>query len=79
MLRLSGNVPREVWNRLGTRVLPKLSSGDELTIGIDFSVSFSSQMARYIQTDLRQILGDLQLADRVQIEVSEGGSSENDR
>ena len=79
MLRLSGTVPREVWNRLGTRILPKLSSGDELTIGIDFSVRFNSRIARYIQDDLRQILDDLQLADRVQIEVSEGGGAGNDR
>ena len=78
-LRLSGTVPREVWNRLGTRVLPKLSPGDDLTIGIDFSVSFRSAMARHIKTDLGQILDDLQLADRVQIEVSEGGGAGNDR
>ena len=38
-LKLSGTVPPEVWNRLGTRILPKLRSGDGLSVGIEFSVS----------------------------------------
>ena len=38
-LRLSGEVPPEIWNRLGMKVVPKLRSGDDLSIGIEFSVS----------------------------------------
>ncbi len=44
-LRLIGSVPPEVWNRLGTKVLPKLRSGDDLSVGIEFSVSVSSAFA----------------------------------
>ena len=77
-IRLSGTVPRGVWNRLGIRILPKLFSGDQLTIGIDVSVNFDSRTARHIRTDLSQILDDLQLADRVRIEVSRGADSGND-
>lgn len=36
-LRLVGTVPREVWNRLGTKLLPKLQAGSNLQIGVDFS------------------------------------------
>ena len=68
MLRLSGTVPPEVWNRLGTKILPKLRSGDDLTAGIDFSVSVGSNLAQSMETELRQILNDLGLEDCVQIE-----------
>ena len=70
MLRLSGTVPPEVWNRLGTKVLPKLRSGDDLSVGIDFSVCVGSNLAQNIETELRQILNDLGLGDRVRIEKS---------
>ncbi len=69
-LQLVGTVPPEVWNRLGTKVLPKLRSGENLSVGIEFSVSVDSQFAQNMETDLRQILNDLGLAGRVRIERS---------
>ena len=76
-LRPPGTVPREVWNRLGTRLQPKLSAGDELTIGVDFSVNFSSRMTHHVQTNLTQILDDLQLTNRIRIAVSESSGCEH--
>ena len=64
-------MPPEVWNRLGTKVLPKLRSGDNLSVGIEFSVSVSSQFAQNMKTELRQILTDLGLSDRVPVERSQ--------
>ena len=55
-IRLAGTVPPEVWNRLGTKILPKLRTGDDLSVGIDLSVSVSSQFAQNLETDLQQIL-----------------------
>ena len=69
-LRLAGTVPPEVWNRLGTKILPKLRSGDDLSVGIEFSVSVSSQFAQNMEAELRQILSDLGLGDRVRVEKS---------
>ena len=69
-LRLAGAVPPEVWNRLGTSVLPKLGSGDDLSIGIDFSVSVGSHLAQNMEAELRQILDDLGLKEKVRIEKS---------
>jgi hypothetical protein len=66
--RICGDVPPEVWNRLGTKVLPKLRTGSELKIGIEFSVTVGTGVAQSFQTDLKQILDDLGLADRVRIE-----------
>ncbi len=67
-LRLAGTVPPEVWNRLGTRILPKLRSGDDLNVGIEFSLKIGSQFAGNMEADLKQILDDLGLGDRIYIE-----------
>lgn len=67
-LHLVGSVPPEIWNRLGTKILPKLRSGDELSIRVDFSVKVKPDQARDLTADIRQILSDLGLSDRVRIE-----------
>jgi hypothetical protein len=66
-IRLVGAVPPEVWNRLGTKVLPKLRSGSDLRVGVDFSVTVNRDVAGSLTSDLRQILDDLGLADKLQI------------
>ncbi|MEW6368808.1 MAG: DUF499 domain-containing protein [Acidobacteriota bacterium] len=65
---ISGKVPPELWNRLGTRILPKLRSGTDLQVGVDFSVSVTSDIAKAFEADLRQILDDLGLSDKVQVD-----------
>jgi hypothetical protein len=67
-VRLVGAVPSEVWNRLGTRILPKLRSGSELKIGLEFSVTVSADSANALVADLRQILQELGLAEAVTVE-----------
>ena len=69
-LKLRGTVPPEVWNRLGTRVLPKLRSGEELTVGIEISVKFTSAIAKSKEDEIREALGDLNLDDQVKMELS---------
>ena len=68
--QISGTIPSEVWNRLGTKILPKFRSGDDLSIGIDFSASIDSTFADNLETELRQILDDLELEDRVYLKKS---------
>lgn len=65
--RISGNVPPEIWNRLGTKILPKLRSGSDIKIGVEFSVTIGGQLAQSFETDIKQILEDLGLTDRVKI------------
>lgn len=66
--RIRGDVPPEIWNRLGTRILPKLRNGTDLRIGIEFSVTIDRQNERTFEADLKQILEDLGLTGRVMIE-----------
>ena len=67
-LRLSGNVPPEVWNRFGTRVLPKLRSGTDLTIGVEVSVTVAADAAAGLVGELKQALEELGLGGSVRVE-----------
>ncbi|MGA2587655.1 MAG: DUF499 domain-containing protein [Candidatus Aminicenantales bacterium] len=67
-IRITGEVPPEIWNRLGTRILPKLRSGTELRIGVDFSVTVDAGIAQRLAAELKQILEDLELANKMKIE-----------
>lgn len=69
-LRLVGTVPPEVWNRLGTKLIPKLRSGTDLKVGIEFSVTFDSSQAKTIEAELRQILDDLGLSGTIRVDKS---------
>ncbi len=69
-LRLKGTVPPEVWNRLGTRILPKLRTGNALSVGVEFSVSVDAGLAQGFQLELRQALTDLGLQEQVSVEES---------
>jgi hypothetical protein len=67
-LRLVGTIPPEVWNRLGTRILPKLRAGSELSIGLEFAVVVPQGSAGRLITELQQALEELGLADAIRIE-----------
>ena len=67
-LRLAGTVPSEVWNMLGRKLLPKLRSGEDLNVGVEFSVSVDAVLVNNLEAELRQILADLGLNDRVLVE-----------
>lgn len=65
--RISGDVPPEIWNRLGTKILPKLRSGSDVRIGIEFDVKIDASVAPTLEAELRQIIEDLGLSDRIRI------------
>ena len=56
------------WNRLGTKLLPKLRSGLDLKVHVDFRATVDGKMAKSLADDLRQILSDLGLADEVGVD-----------
>lgn len=68
-MRITGSIPPEVWNRLGTKLLPKLRIGSNLQLNLDFSVDLEADQVATIQTELRQVLQDLNLAQAVRIDL----------
>ncbi len=67
-LRFVGEVPPEMWNRLGVRLLPKLKAALEVQITVDVSATADADQARRLEKDLRQALEELGLGDRWRIE-----------
>ena len=70
-LRLKGTVPPEAWNRFGTRVLSKLRSGDDLSVGVEFAVSVDAGRLEGFQLELKQVLADLGIQDQVSVDTSQ--------
>ena len=68
-LRVQGDVPPEIWNRLGRTLVPKLRSGSDLRIGVTFEVTADGGNAVALANDVRQLLEELHLAETVRIEV----------
>ena len=64
-LRLQGLIPPEVWNRVGTKLIPKLRSASELLLRIDFLATVDANQAQRMESEIRQILRDLAIQDRV--------------
>jgi hypothetical protein len=67
-LRIRGKVPPEVWNRLGTKLIPKLRSAQDVEVSVDFSVKVQGAAAESLKADLRQIVQDLGLSGQLQIQ-----------
>lgn len=67
-LHLRGDIPPELWNRLGTKLLPKLRGGSDLRVGVEFSVTLPPETAGSVEQELRQALRDLGLEGRITIE-----------
>jgi hypothetical protein len=67
-IRLVGTIPPEVWNRLGTKILPKLRSGSDLRVGVEFSVTVRAESVHSFASELRQVLQELGLAETVRVE-----------
>jgi hypothetical protein len=67
-IRLTGTVPPELWNRFGTKILPKLRSGKDLSIEVQFSTQVDAALSRNLESELKQLLQDLGLSDKIKIE-----------
>jgi hypothetical protein len=71
ILRLIGAVPPEVWNRLGTKILPKLRAGSDLRIGLEFTVTVNADTVGSLVAELQQILQELGLGEAVRVETEQ--------
>jgi hypothetical protein len=67
-LYLRGKVPPEQWNKLGTKLLPRLrTAGQELSLGIEASFTVRAQDFQHVESEIRQTLRDLGLEGLVSI------------
>jgi hypothetical protein len=67
-LSLRGSIPPEQWNKLGTRLLPKLrAAGHDIALGFNASLNVRTEDVRHVEADLRQALRDLGLEGLIQV------------
>lgn len=67
VIHVKGTIPPELGNRLGTRILPKLRSGTDLKVGVEFTVTIDSGASASVIADLKQILKELGVADSITV------------
>lgn len=75
LITVVGSVPPEHWNRLGTRLIPKLrsnsSDGKGVTLEVRFSTVLRAGMGSALVHDVEQTLADLGLDHVLRIETKE--------
>jgi hypothetical protein len=64
---LSGAIPPELWNKVGIRLIPKLRSNAQPTLGINFVVEVESGQATNMVREIEQALVDLALQEKVTV------------
>lgn len=68
LLRVKGPLPAELWNRFGSKIVPKLRSAENLQASVELTVEVASDGAGSLESDLRQVLADLELNGKIAIE-----------
>ncbi len=57
----SGAIPPELWNKLGTRLIPKLRSGKVVSLQVRTSVEIPASERQHLAAEIRRILAELGL------------------
>lgn len=72
IITISGTIPPELWNRFGTKILPKIRQAKEVKLGLNFSATYEGKGDSYnnLIMELNQLIDDLGLADKIKIEVT---------
>lgn len=66
-VRVAGQLTPELWNRLGTKILPKLRTQAGFTIEVTMSATVDSTAVKDLKMDLRQIIADLGLEGSLEV------------
>lgn len=67
-LLASGAVPPELWNKLGTRLIPKLRSGKVVSLRVQTSVEIPASERQHLVAEIRRILAELGLDQEWKVE-----------
>ncbi len=70
-LLLEGELPLESWNRVGTKLVPRLRGGSAVKAQVRLPTTVARERADGLQTELKQALSELDLAARIKIDRRE--------
>ena len=68
LLRIRGVVPAELWNRFGSKIIPKLRSAQQLQARVELTVEVESSALASLEAEIQQVLSDLDLGGKVVVE-----------
>jgi hypothetical protein len=66
-VRVAGSIPLELWNRLGTKILPKLRPGSDISIKVEFSANFPGREAGRTAEEIRLLLAELGVGESLRV------------
>jgi hypothetical protein len=76
IVTVAGTIPPEQWNRLGTRLIPKMRAVGTVTATIRLDIEIDQTKSATLASELRQIIEETSLSGTVRIE---NGFAEQDR
>jgi hypothetical protein len=68
LISVTGNIPAEQWNRLGTRLIPKMRAAGTLTAAIRLEAEVDPTRAAALSTELQQIIDEIGLSASMRLE-----------
>ena len=68
LLRVRGVVPAELWNRFGSKIIPKLRSAERLQTRVELTVEVEASALGSLEMEIEQVLADLGLGGKVVVE-----------
>jgi hypothetical protein len=72
ILRVKGAVPPELWNRFGSKIIPKLRSANQLEARVELRIEIETSASASLEAEIQQILSDLDLGGKVVVEKDHG-------
>jgi hypothetical protein len=72
IISVAGSIPPEQWNRLGTRLLPKMRGAGTVTATIRLEIKLDESKAPALSTELRQIVDENGLSATLRVEQRPG-------
>lgn len=67
-IRLSGEIPSDIWNKVGIKLIPKLKKSLNLCISVDMTAEVPACNAESLLADLQQDIRELGLENRMKFE-----------
>jgi hypothetical protein len=77
LISVSGTIPPEQWNRLGTRLLPKMRAAGTLTAEVRLEAELDPGRAAALSTELKQIIDELGLSASLRIARGRAGREDD--
>jgi hypothetical protein len=68
LISVTGSIPAEQWNRLGTRLIPKMRAAGTLTAAIRLETEVDPARAAALSAELQQVIDEIGLSQSVRVE-----------